>query len=102
MITGGGRLDNPTLLPIRGKAVGQTFLSAKSVAFSPADRNVCPTILPPGLTPYTTPMYRSLRQCVDDLESTGQLLRVDAAVDANLEAAEIQRRVFRPAARPCC
>lgn len=40
-------------------------------------------------------MYRSLRQCVDDLESTGQLLRIDALIDANLEAAEIQRRVFR-------
>jgi 4-hydroxy-3-polyprenylbenzoate decarboxylase len=39
-------------------------------------------------------MYRSLRQCVADLESTGQLLRIDAPVDANLEAAEIQRRVF--------
>jgi len=75
--------------------VGQTFLSAKSVAFSPADRNVCPTILPPGLATYTTAMYRSLRQCVDDLESTGQLLRVDAPLDAKLEAAEIQRRVFR-------
>jgi 4-hydroxy-3-polyprenylbenzoate decarboxylase len=40
-------------------------------------------------------MYRSLRQCVADLESTGQLLRIDAPVDPNLEAAEIQRRVFR-------
>jgi 4-hydroxy-3-polyprenylbenzoate decarboxylase len=40
-------------------------------------------------------MYRSLRQCVDDLEATGQLLRVDAPIDPNLEAAEIQRRVFR-------
>ena len=40
-------------------------------------------------------MYRNLRQCVDDLEATGQLLRVDAPIDANLEAAEIQRRVFR-------
>lgn len=40
-------------------------------------------------------MYRSLRQCVDDLESTGQLLRIDAPIDANLEIAEIQRRVFR-------
>jgi 4-hydroxy-3-polyprenylbenzoate decarboxylase len=40
-------------------------------------------------------MYRSLRQCVEDLEATGQLLRVDAPIDANLEAAEIQRRVFR-------
>ena len=41
------------------------------------------------------PIYRSLRQCVDDLEATGQLLRIDVPVDANLEAAEIQRRVFR-------
>jgi 4-hydroxy-3-polyprenylbenzoate decarboxylase len=40
-------------------------------------------------------MYRSLRQCVDDLEKTGQLVRVAAPVDPNLEAAEIQRRVFR-------
>lgn len=40
-------------------------------------------------------MYRNLRQCVDDLEATGQLRRVDVPVDANLEAAEIQRRVFR-------
>lgn len=40
-------------------------------------------------------MYRNLRQCVDDLEATGQLRRVDAPIDANLEAAEIQRRVFR-------
>lgn len=40
-------------------------------------------------------MYRNLRQCVDDLEATGQLRRVDAPVDPNLEAAEIQRRVFR-------
>ncbi|MBU4400075.1 MAG: UbiD family decarboxylase, partial [Planctomycetes bacterium] len=40
-------------------------------------------------------MYRSLRQCVDDLEATGQLLRIDAPIDANLEMAEIQRRAFR-------
>ncbi len=40
-------------------------------------------------------MYRSLRQCVDDLQATGQLVRVEAPVDANLEMAEIQRRVFR-------
>ncbi len=40
-------------------------------------------------------MYRNLRQCVDDLEATGQLVRIDAPVDANLEIAEIQRRVFR-------
>ena len=40
-------------------------------------------------------MYRNLRQCVNDLEAAGQLRRVDAPIDANLEAAEIQRRVFR-------
>ena len=40
-------------------------------------------------------MYRNLSECVNDLEATGQLLRIDAPVDANLEAAEIQRRVFR-------
>ena len=39
-------------------------------------------------------MYRNLRQCVNDLEATGQLRRVNALIDPNLEAAEIQRRVF--------
>ena len=39
--------------------------------------------------------YASLKDCVDDLERTGQLRRVDVEVDAQLEAAEIQRRVFR-------
>jgi 4-hydroxy-3-polyprenylbenzoate decarboxylase len=39
--------------------------------------------------------YASLRDCVDDLERTGQLRRVDVEIDAQLEAAEIQRRVFR-------
>jgi 4-hydroxy-3-polyprenylbenzoate decarboxylase len=39
--------------------------------------------------------YASLRDCVDDLERTGQLRRVDVEVDAHLEAAEIQRRAFR-------
>ncbi|MGB8296642.1 MAG: UbiD family decarboxylase [Polyangia bacterium] len=39
--------------------------------------------------------YVSLRDCVDDLERTGQLRRVDVEIDAHLEAAEIQRRVFR-------
>ena len=38
--------------------------------------------------------YRNLRQCVDDLQKTGQLLRIDEEIDANLEAAEIQRRVY--------
>jgi 4-hydroxy-3-polyprenylbenzoate decarboxylase len=40
-------------------------------------------------------MYRNLRQCVDDLAATGQLIAVDTPIDADLEAAEIQRRVFR-------
>ncbi len=39
--------------------------------------------------------YRTLRDCTVDLERAGQLVRVDCPVDANLEAAEIQRRVFR-------
>ncbi|MBN2025097.1 MAG: UbiD family decarboxylase [Pirellulales bacterium] len=39
--------------------------------------------------------YRTLRQCVDDLAARGQLARIDAPIDARLEAAEIQRRVYR-------
>jgi len=39
--------------------------------------------------------YRTLRECVVDLEKTGQLVRIDCPIDAGLEAAEIQRRVFR-------
>ena len=39
--------------------------------------------------------YRTLRQCVEDLERAGHLLRLDSQVDACLEAAEIHRRVFR-------
>jgi len=38
--------------------------------------------------------YRNLKQCVDDLERTGQLVRVAAPVDPHLEIAEIQRRVY--------
>jgi 4-hydroxy-3-polyprenylbenzoate decarboxylase len=39
--------------------------------------------------------YASLKDCVDDLERTGQLRRVEVELDAHLESAEIQRRVFR-------
>jgi 4-hydroxy-3-polyprenylbenzoate decarboxylase len=39
--------------------------------------------------------YRSLRQCVADLERHGHLRRVDVEVDPHLEAAEIQRRVYQ-------
>ncbi len=38
--------------------------------------------------------YRTLRECINDLERTGQLVRIDAEVDARLEAAEIHRRVY--------
>ncbi len=39
--------------------------------------------------------YRNLRECVTDLECTGKLIRIEQPVDPNLEAAEIQRRVFQ-------
>ncbi len=39
--------------------------------------------------------YRGLRECVTDLERTGQLIRIEQEIDANLEAAEIQRRVYQ-------
>lgn len=38
--------------------------------------------------------YRSLQECVADLERTGQLVRLDVEIDPYLEAAEIQRRVY--------
>lgn len=37
---------------------------------------------------------RSTKQCVDDLQRHGHLLRIEDEVDAHLEAAEIHRRVF--------
>lgn len=39
--------------------------------------------------------YRTLRECVDDLAKTGQLVTIDQEIDPYLEAAEIQRRVYR-------
>ncbi len=39
--------------------------------------------------------YRNLQHCVNDLAATGRLLHIDAEVDANLEAAEIHRRVYQ-------
>src|SRR5437763_2438425 len=39
--------------------------------------------------------YSSLRHCITDLASTGQLVRIEQEVDAHLEAAEIQRRVYQ-------
>ncbi|NBO91214.1 MAG: UbiD family decarboxylase [Planctomycetia bacterium] len=41
--------------------------------------------------------YRSLKQCVDDLERHRHLVRIDAEIDPNLEMAEIQRRVYQAA-----
>jgi 4-hydroxy-3-polyprenylbenzoate decarboxylase len=38
--------------------------------------------------------YASLRACVDDLERTGQLRRIDVELDPHLEVAEVQRRVY--------
>ncbi len=38
--------------------------------------------------------YRTLRDCVADLERTGQLLRIDEEVDPYLEMALIHRRVY--------
>lgn len=39
--------------------------------------------------------YRSLRECLHDLERTGQLVRISVEIDPYLEAAEIQRRVYQ-------
>ena len=39
--------------------------------------------------------YRSLADCVRDLESTGQLVIIDQEVDPYLEVAAIQRRVYQ-------
>ena len=38
--------------------------------------------------------YRTLQAAIADLERTGQLIRIPDEVDAHLEAAEIQRRVY--------
>lgn len=39
-------------------------------------------------------MYRSLEECVLDLEKVGQLVRVHEEVDSNLEMAAIHMRVY--------
>src|SRR4051794_14319672 len=38
--------------------------------------------------------YATLRDCVEDLERHGHLVRIDAEVDPHLELAEIQRRAY--------
>src|SRR5512144_2214932 len=39
--------------------------------------------------------YRNLRECVEELEGNGQLVRIDREVDPCLEAGAIQRRVYQ-------
>ncbi len=39
--------------------------------------------------------YRSLSECVADLQRTGQLVAIDDEIDPYLEAAQVQRRVYR-------
>ncbi len=39
--------------------------------------------------------YRSLRECLADLERTRQLVRIEQEIDPYLEAAEVQRRVYQ-------
>jgi 4-hydroxy-3-polyprenylbenzoate decarboxylase len=39
--------------------------------------------------------YRSLQECVADLERTGQLVRIEQEIDPYLEAAEVHRRVHQ-------
>lgn len=38
--------------------------------------------------------YASLRECVNDLERSGKLIRISEEIDPHLEAAAIQRRVY--------
>lgn len=38
--------------------------------------------------------YKSLNDCVKDLERSGQLLRIKSEIDPNLDMAEVHRRVF--------
>src|SRR5262249_22923144 len=39
--------------------------------------------------------YRTLRECVNDLERSGQLVRIEHEIDPHLEMAEIHRRVYQ-------
>lgn len=39
--------------------------------------------------------YQNLQACVRDLESSGQLLRIDQELDPNLEIGAVQRRVYQ-------
>ena len=46
--------------------------------------------------------YHTLRQCVDDLERHGNLVRIEQEVDAHLEVAEIHRRVCEAGGPAIC
>lgn len=39
--------------------------------------------------------YKNTRECLEALEARGELVRIDKAVDANIEIGAIQRRVFQ-------
>ncbi|MBU3918205.1 UbiD family decarboxylase [bacterium] len=39
-------------------------------------------------------IYKSLKECVDDLEKQGHLVRIKGEMDPDLEMAEVQRRVY--------
>ena len=39
--------------------------------------------------------HRTLQECIEDLQRGGHLVTIDDPIDAELEAAEIQRRVYR-------
>jgi 4-hydroxy-3-polyprenylbenzoate decarboxylase len=39
--------------------------------------------------------YRNLRECLADLERTGQLVRIEQEIDPHLEMAEVHRRVYQ-------
>src|SRR5215469_4619294 len=41
--------------------------------------------------------YRNLRDCIVDLERTGQLIRIEQEIDPDLEMAEVHRRVYEAA-----
>ncbi|MCB0663043.1 MAG: UbiD family decarboxylase, partial [Saprospiraceae bacterium] len=38
--------------------------------------------------------YKSLRECANDLEKTGQLIRIKEELDPDLEIAEVHRRIY--------
>ena len=39
--------------------------------------------------------YRNTKECIEDLEKHGHVLRISEEVDPHLEMAEIQRRIYQ-------